>query len=109
MKITVLDMDTAAIGGDISLDALAELGELKVVGETDLSRTASLIGDAQAAIINKSRITRGVMEQCPHLQYIGLMGTGFDQVDIASARERGLRSAMCRIIRPTRWRSTLLR
>ena len=90
MKITVLDMDTAAIGGDISLDALAELGKVKVVGETDLSRTASLIGDAQAVILNKSRLTREVMEQCPHLQYIGLMGTGFDQVDIAAARERGI-------------------
>ena len=90
MKITVLDMDTAAIGGDISLDALAELGKVKVVGETDLSRTASLIGDAQAVILNKSRLTREVMEQCPHLQYIGLMGTGFDQVDIAAAKERGI-------------------
>lgn len=90
MKIAVLDMDTAALKGDISLDALAELGELRVFGATDLTRTAEMIGDADAVICNKSRITREVMERCPRLKYVGLMGTGFDQVDIREAAARGI-------------------
>ncbi len=90
MKITVLDMNTAAINGDISFDELGKLGELKVVGETNLSKTAELIGDSDAVICNKSRITRDVMKRCPDLKYVGLMGTGFDQVDIEAAREYGI-------------------
>lgn len=90
MKITILDMDTAALDGDIPLDRLASLGELRVVGETDPARTAALIGDAQAVICNKSRITREVLAQCPALRYVGLMGTGYDQVDLAAAASHGV-------------------
>ena len=90
MKITVLDMDTAAISGDVSLDALSELGNLKIIGKTGFDDTVELIGDAEAVICNKTRITRDVMKSCPDLKYVGLMGTGFDQVDIAAACERGI-------------------
>lgn len=90
MKITVLDMDTAAVNDDIVPTGLAELGELNIVGGTDLARTAEVIGDSDAVICNKSRIDRAVMERCPRLKYVGLMGTGFDQVDIAAAAEYGV-------------------
>ncbi len=90
MKITVLDMDTAAIDGDISLSELARLGELRVIGKTGGEDTALLIGDSDAVICNKTRMTREVMENCPDLRYIGLMGTGFDQVDLAAAGDHGV-------------------
>lgn len=90
MKITVLDMDTAEIGGDISLDELAELGELSVFGKTGGNDTASLIDNSEAVICNKTRITREVMDSCPNLRYVGLMGTGFDQVDLTAADELGI-------------------
>ncbi len=90
MKITVLDMDTAAINNDIPLDHMRELGELNIIGPTDQSRTAEFIGDSDAAICNKSRITREVMECCPNLKYVGTMGTGFDQIDIEAADQRGI-------------------
>jgi glycerate dehydrogenase len=90
MKITVLDMDTAAVDNDISLERLRELGELNVIGQTDESRTAEFIGESEAVITNKSRITRAIMDNCTNLRYIGLMGTGFDQVDISAAREHGI-------------------
>lgn len=90
MKITILDMETAAINNDISLDIMSELGELNVIGATDNSRTAEFIGDSDAAICNKSRVTREVMERCPNLKYVGTMGTGFDQIDIEAADEHGI-------------------
>ena len=90
MKITVLDMDTAAIDGDVSLGALEELGEVKIFGKTGREDTAELIGDADAVICNKTRMTREVMQSCPNLRYVGLMGTGFDQVDIKAADELGI-------------------
>ena len=94
MKITVLDMDTAAIDGDVSLGALEELGEVKIFGKTGREDTAELIGDADAVICNKTRMTREVMQSCPNLRYVGLMGTGFDQVDIKAADELGITFGM---------------
>lgn len=90
MKITVLDMDTAAIHEDIMPAGLADLGQVNIVSGTDLARTAAVIGDSDAVICNKSRIDRAVMAQCPNLRYVGLMGTGFDQVDITAANEYGV-------------------
>lgn len=90
MKITVLDMDTAAIDNDITLERLSQFGELKIYGPTDESRNAELIGDCDAVICNKSHITREIMESCPNLKYVGLMGTGFDQVDINAADEHAI-------------------
>ena len=95
MKITILDMDTASIGGDVSLDALAELGEIKIFGKTGREDTSELISDSDAVICNKTRITREVMESCPNLKYVGLMGTGFDQVELSAAEE--MRITVCNV------------
>ena len=88
--ITVLDTFTAFLPGEARPAGLSELGEVNWIEETDASRTAERIGLSDAVICNKSRMTREVMEQCPRLQYIGLMGTGFDQVDLAAASEYGI-------------------
>ena len=90
MMITVLDMDTAARDGDVSLDELSALGELRIFSKTGGEDTSELIGDSDAVICNKTRITREVMTACRNLRYVGLMGTGFDQVDIAAASELGI-------------------
>ncbi len=90
MKIVILDADTAFLPGEARPAGLTALGQVNWVGGTDASRTAAWIGDADAVICNKSRITRAVMEQCPRLQYVGLMGTGFDQVDLTAATAHGI-------------------
>ncbi len=90
MRITVLDTFTAFLPGEARPAGLSELGEVNWIEETDASRTAERIGLSDAVICNKSRMTREVMEQCPRLQYIGLMGTGFDQVDLTAAAEHGI-------------------
>lgn len=90
MKITILDADTAIVNNDVSFDCLREFGELNIIGKTDLSLTAEFIGNSDAVICNKSKITREVMERCPNLKYVGTMGTGFDQIDIAAAKQRGI-------------------
>ncbi|MBR4346387.1 MAG: D-2-hydroxyacid dehydrogenase [Oscillospiraceae bacterium] len=45
---------------------------------------------AEAAIINKTVFTAQVMDKCPTLRYIGLCATGYNNVDIKAARERGI-------------------
>lgn len=57
---------------------------------TDPSETALRIGDAQGVIVNRSPITRAVIEACPQLAYIGTLGTGFNMIDLDAASERGI-------------------
>ena len=54
------------------------------------------IGDADAVLVSyTSRITRSVIERCPRLRYIGMCCSLYSEesanVDIACARERGIR------------------
>lgn len=89
MKIVVLDGYTLC-PGDLSLQALRELGEVTVYDRTPMEDVAARIGDAPVVLTNKARITREVMEVCPELRYIGVLATGYNVVDIAEAKARGI-------------------
>ncbi|MDR3144981.1 MAG: D-2-hydroxyacid dehydrogenase [Treponema sp.] len=89
MKIVVLDGYTEN-PGDLSWDAFAGLGELRVYDRTPPECVAERIGDAEALIVNKTPITRQVLEACPSVRYIGVLATGYNVVDTGAARERGI-------------------
>ena len=46
------------------------------------------IGDAEVVITNKTPISRWTMEACPSIGFIALLATGYNVVDVASAKER---------------------
>lgn len=89
MKIVVLDGYTLC-PGDLRMDALCELGEVSFYDRTPPEEVAARIGDAPVVLTNKARITREVMDACPQLAYIGVLATGYNVVDIAAARARGI-------------------
>jgi glycerate dehydrogenase len=90
-KIVVLDGYTLN-QGDLSWDALKELGELRVFDRTEknLSSTLEAIGDAEIVITNKTPLTREIMQNAPGVKYIGVLATGYNVVDIKAAREMGI-------------------
>ncbi len=90
MKIAVLDWYTVNISGDISTDMLRELGEVRIIPLTKPEDTAANIGDADIVLCNKVLITREVIDSCPNLKYIGLFATGYNNVDVAYAAEKGI-------------------
>ena len=92
MKIVVLDGYTEN-PGDLSWDGLAELGELTVYDRTSFAESpliAQRIGDAEIVVTNKTPISRATLERCPGVKYITIPATGFNVVDGAAARERGI-------------------
>ena len=93
MKIAVLDWYTVNISGDIPTTQLEELGEVKIIPLTKPEETAANIGDADIVLCNKVLITREVMDACPNIKYIGLFATGFNNVDIDYAAQKGI--AVC--------------
>lgn len=90
MKIAVLDWNTMTMNGDLSADVLEKCGETAVYGLTSAEQTIEHIGDAEAVLCNKVLITREVMEACPNLKYVGLFATGFNNVDIEYATQKGI-------------------
>ena len=92
MKIVILDGYTEN-PGDLSWDALAALGELTVYdrsSRTDQQEAIDRIGDAEIVITNKTPMTRAVLGACPSVRFIGVLATGYNVVDTACARERGI-------------------
>jgi glycerate dehydrogenase len=89
MKIVILDA-FAANPGDLSWAPLGALGELPVYDRTPEGRIIERIGDAGAVFINKTPVTAATLDACPSLRYIGELATGFNNIDIRAARERGV-------------------
>ena len=89
MKIVITDWGTMDADG-MDLSVFREFGEVICCGSTPPGEAASRIGDAGAVIVNKTPITREVMDACPALRYIGLLATGYNNIDIDAADARGI-------------------
>ena len=92
MKIVVLDGYTEN-PGDLSWDELGALGELTVYDRTPVTDEDEIIrriGDAELVYTNKTPITKRVIDACPNMKFISLLATGYNVVDYAYAKEKGI-------------------
>lgn len=91
MKIVVLDGYTLN-PGDLSWDALRELGEVVVYdrleNKTEVIVTA--ISDATIVFTNKTVLSKEVLEKAPTIKYIGVLATGFNVVDTETAASKNI-------------------
>lgn len=88
MKIVILDGYTIN-PGDLSWSGLGEYGELTVYERTPNELIVPRIGDAEIILTSKCVLTAEVLSQCPNLNYIGILATGINMVDLdyASAHD----------------------
>lgn len=89
MKIVILDA-YAANPGDLSWDEFAVLGDLTVYDRTAPEDAAARIGDAEVVFINKVRLTDDIFAACPNLKLVSILATGYNIVDLAAAKRRGI-------------------
>ncbi|MDH6364572.1 glycerate dehydrogenase [Enterococcus sp. PF1-24] len=90
MKIVVLD-GYVLNPGDLSWEGFSDLAELTVYDRTsytDKDEIISRIGDAEIILTNKTPIDAEVVAACPNLQYVGVLATGYNVVDLAACSER---------------------
>ena len=79
--------------GDLSWDGLKALGDLKVYDRsslTDPNDAIKRIGDAEIVFTNKTPITKQVFDACPNIKFIAVLATGYNVVDTAYAKEKGI-------------------
>ena len=89
MKIVVLD-GYAANPGDLNWDELRTLGECEIYDRTAPDEVLERSKDAEAILTNKVVITAEHMASLPNLKYIGVIATGYNIIDVAAAKERGI-------------------
>ena len=89
MKIVILDGYTEN-PGDLSWEGFEKLGELTVYDRTLPEDIISRIGDAQVVLTNKTPITAETLEACPNIKYIGVLATGYNVVDVTTAKAKGI-------------------
>ncbi|MGN0791826.1 MAG: D-2-hydroxyacid dehydrogenase [Christensenellales bacterium] len=89
MKIVVLDGYTEN-PGDLTWEQLEAYGELTVYDRTPADKVIERIGDGEIVYTNKTPVTRAVMEACPNIRFISVLATGYNIVDCAAAKERGI-------------------
>ena len=89
MRTVVLDGYTAN-PGDLCWDKLKEFGECVIYDRTAPAEVLERAAGAEALLTNKVVINSEMMAALPDLKYIGVLATGYNVVDIAAARERGI-------------------
>lgn len=89
MKIVVLD-GYPGNPGDLSWSGIEALGDLTVYDRTTPDETVKRLKGAQMVLLNKAPLTREMIEQLPDLQYVGVLGTGYNMVDCQAASEHGI-------------------
>jgi glycerate dehydrogenase len=89
MRIVVLDGHTLDTG-DLGWGALPSLGQLTVYERSTPADVVPRASGAELVLTNKTRLGESQLASLPALQYVGVLATGYDVVDVAAAAARGV-------------------
>lgn len=89
MKITILD-GYPLNPGDLSWQYLEKYGDITVYERTAPAEIAERAAGATVVLTNKVPLGAEVLKQLPDLKYIGVLATGYNIIDIAYAKQRGI-------------------
>ncbi|MBR0436708.1 MAG: D-2-hydroxyacid dehydrogenase [Clostridia bacterium] len=89
MQIVVLD-GYCVNPGDADWSPLKVFGTLSVYDRTHPDMVAQRLRGADIAFVNKVKLNRDVLYGARNLKFIGVLATGYDVIDVAAARERGI-------------------
>ena len=89
MKIVILDGFTLN-PGDLSWDALKEMGELVIYDRTPADKVAERAAGAEVVFTNKTPINEDALNQLPTLKFIGVLATGYNIENTELAKAKGI-------------------
>lgn len=89
MDIIVLDGYTLN-PGDLKWDSLKKLGNCLIYRRTEPEDIINRAKDAEILLTKKVTITRSIIAQLRKLKYIGILATGYEIVDLVTARDRNI-------------------
>lgn len=91
MSLKIVLTDCATVNaGDLDLTVLEKFGDVTYYTETPKDEVCERIKDADIIILNKTVIGKKEIDAAPNLKMIALWATGYNNIDVAYARERGI-------------------
>ena len=106
MKIVVLERNS--VGLDVSIDGIEALGEVTVYPNTTRDDIDGRLTDAEIIVANKAPLNEETLKDASKVRLICEFATGYDNIDLAYCKSRGIKVANVVTIPPTQWRSILL-
>ena len=74
-----------------ALAKLETVGRVATLASSDEAILLAAVADCDALLVRtNARVTRGILENAPHLRVIGRGGNGLDNIDLDAARERNI-------------------
>lgn len=89
MNIVVLDGYTAN-PNDLSWEPLEAFGKLTIYDRTSADELIKRAQDADIILTNKCRLKEEELKQLPKLKYIGVLATGYNNIDTEYAHNHGI-------------------
>ncbi len=89
MTIVVLDGFTLN-PGDNPWTPLEELGEVRVYDRSTPAEVRERAAEADILVTNKTPLPQDIILNAPRLKFISVLATGYNIVDIAAAKQRGI-------------------
>lgn len=90
-KLKIVSVDTNTVSyNDIDLSPIEALGDARFYGILTPGELAAAAKDADVLLVNKADVTRELISACPRLKYVGTYSTGFNNIDTAALKERGI-------------------
>ncbi|MDE7331450.1 MAG: D-2-hydroxyacid dehydrogenase [Lachnospiraceae bacterium] len=91
MKIVVLERNS--VGLDISVDEIGTLGEVTMYPNTTAADVKEKVRDAEIIVANKAPLNEETLKDAADVKLICEFATGYDNVDLAYCRSRGIKVA----------------
>lgn len=89
LKAVILDGFTEN-PGDLSWDCIGNLTDLTVYDRTPEDLVIERAKNAEILIVNKVKLTKEIIEQLPHLKFVGTLATGYNQIDGEALKKRNI-------------------
>ena len=90
MKLLLTDCATLRSNGDLSLDSLKRFGDIFEYENITRAGLLKEAADADIILCNKTVIDKEVFDAAEKLKYIGLFATGYNNIDIEYAKQKGV-------------------
>ena len=93
MKIVFLDDSTMTATRDLSFSCLETLGDYVGYPTSTPTEAVERSAGVEVIVVNKVPMTAAYMSALPDLKLIAVMATGYNNVDLVAAKERGIKVA----------------
>ena len=94
-RTLLVDRCTIVEKEDVDLSPILALGETTVCDLLTPDELRAKARNVDALLVNKAVVDRALIDACPNLRFVGLFATGYNNIDLAAADERGI--AVCNV------------